>query len=235
VLGIDPQAVKTGKGLYKKHCRDCHRVVDRVDTGGIEAKMGEVGTDATMAVNYADRFTKKDGAATGRLAGANKTFTLLGKFDERSRGLDIFANAILGTYLGKDLGGIAVQSTSARPMRSRLQILREIRGFRKALHQPRAVYKARPLNGIWATAPYLHNGSVPTVWELLKDPYDRVQQFYVGSRDLDDQHLGLSTTNVANAFLFDTSKPGNTNVGHAYGTTLTHDQKKALLEYLKTL
>ena len=200
--------------------------------------MGDVGTDATMALNYADRFTKKDGAATGRLAGANKTFTLLGKFDDVSRGLDIFANAILGTYLGKDLGGIAVHSTSATPMRSRLQILREIRGFRKALHQPRAVNKARPLNGIWRGA-YLHNGSVPTVWELLKDPRDRVQQFYVGSRrPRRPEHSGLVTSHVRQCLSvrYGPSR-GNTNVGHASdeGTRMTVIEKKALLESAKTL
>ena len=52
-------------------------------------------------------------------------------------------------------------------------------------------YKARPLDGIWATAPFLHNGSVPSLWELLQPPERRVKTFYVGSRELDPVHVGF--------------------------------------------
>jgi len=236
LLRID-RALAAGKGeaLYRKHCKDCHKIVDRVATGRIKAKMKDVGTDAAMAVNYADRFTEEDRAQTGLLEGAYKTFKFVGRFKQRSPGGDIFANAILGVYLGKDLGGLATPSSSAAAFEDPVKTFKEISEFSKSLRQSKREYKARPLNGIWATAPYLHNGSVPTVRELLNEPCDRVQQFYVGSRDFDDKNLGLSTKNVRGAFLFDTSKPGNSRLGHAYGTTLTDDQKKALLEYLKTL
>jgi len=96
-------------------------------------------------------------------------------------------------------------------------------------------YLARPLTGVWATAPYLHNGSVPTLWDLLH-PSQRPPKFIVGNREYDPAKLGYSTT--GNGWTFDTSQPGNSNSGHAgdkYGTTLPEDQKASLLEYLKTI
>jgi hypothetical protein len=96
-------------------------------------------------------------------------------------------------------------------------------------------YLARPLTGVWATAPYLHNGSVPTLWHLLH-PAQRPAKFIVGNREYDPAKLGYSTD--GNGWTFDTSQPGNSNVGHngdKYGTNLTEDQKTELLEYLKTI
>lgn len=54
-------------------------------------------------------------------------------------------------------------------------------------------YKARPLDGIWATAPFLHNGSVPTVYQLLSPQAERDQTFYRGSFEYDPRHLGYRT------------------------------------------
>jgi hypothetical protein len=97
-----------------------------------------------------------------------------------------------------------------------------------------AIYKARPLDGIWATAPYLHNGSVPTLWELLQEPDKRMKVFYVGRRDFDPKNVGFES--ATGPYKFDTSLRGNSNSGHAAGTReLTEPQKRALLEYLKTL
>ncbi len=88
-------------------------------------------------------------------------------------------------------------------------------------------YKARPLNGIWATAPYLHNGSVPTLYDLLlpasptpNDPKEmtyRPKTFYVGSREFDPKKVGFRTdTNGGSGFFFDTTLPSNSNAGHEY-------------------
>lgn len=96
-------------------------------------------------------------------------------------------------------------------------------------------YLARPLSGVWATAPYLHNGSVPTLWHLLH-PDQRPAKFIAGNREYDPDKVGFSTTGTG--WTFDASQPGNSNIGHAgdkYGTNLTEDQKAALLEYLKTM
>jgi mono/diheme cytochrome c family protein len=100
-------------------------------------------------------------------------------------------------------------------------------------------YKARPLNGIWATAPYLHNGSVPNLFELLKpasadDPSQaRTSKFFVGNREFDPVHVGYRSD--AGPFEFDTTLEGNSNAGHEFGTDLSDDERIELIEYLKTL
>jgi hypothetical protein len=100
-------------------------------------------------------------------------------------------------------------------------------------------YESRVLRGIWATAPYLHNGSVPTLAELLKAPAERVASFKIGpAYDLDNVGLAIDQT-VFSQVLQTTDctqlDSGNSRCGHDFGTKLSPDQKKALLEYLKTL
>jgi hypothetical protein len=100
-------------------------------------------------------------------------------------------------------------------------------------------YLARPLKGIWATAPYLHNGSVPTLYHLLH-PQERPAKFGVGVREYDPEKIGYQSplTGDGSIWVYDTTQPGNSNIGHAgdrFGTTLPEEQKAALLEYLKTL
>jgi hypothetical protein len=89
------------------------------------------------------------------------------------------------------------------------------------------------LNGIWATAPYLHNGSVPTLKELLKKPEDRIGKFRVGDREFIPEEVGFRYDQ--GPFEFDTALPGNSNAGHAYGTDLPLEDRESLLEYLKSL
>jgi hypothetical protein len=96
-------------------------------------------------------------------------------------------------------------------------------------------YKAKPLAGVWATAPYLHNGSVPNLYELLQSPAQRVRTFYLGSREFDPKTVGFRTDRFEGGFLFDTALPGNSNAGHHWGTERTADEKVDLIEYLKTL
>jgi hypothetical protein len=104
-------------------------------------------------------------------------------------------------------------------------------------------YKARPLNGIWATAPYLHNGSVPTLYDLLLPPAQRPAMFRVGSRAFDPVKVGYVTDERAdNDFLFRTRDTmdrvidGNSTAGHDYDNAkLSDEDRKALVEYLKTL
>lgn len=96
-------------------------------------------------------------------------------------------------------------------------------------------YRARPLDGIWATGPFLHNGSVPTLHDLLLPPAQRPRTFFVGDCEIDTVKVGCVSTAGPNQFLFDTSKPGNFNTGHTPGTTLSEDDRMALIEYLKSL
>ena len=95
------------------------------------------------------------------------------------------------------------------------------------------------LDGLWLRGPFLHNGSVPTVRDLLAPPAARPRTFYRGYDLLDAKDLGF-VSNVAEVrghkfFPFDTATPGNGNGGHDYGTALSAAEKDALLEYLKTL
>jgi len=83
-------------------------------------------------------------------------------------------------------------------------------------------------------APYLHNGSVPSLSDLLLPPDQRPKTFYVGNWEFNPAIVGYETASQT-PFLFDTSVPGNSNAGHAYGTDLTNEDRKALIEYLKTL
>ena len=94
-----------------------------------------------------------------------------------------------------------------------------------------------PLDGIWLRAPYLHNGSVPTLRDLLAPPAERPVAFYRGYAVYDYENLGFVSSGAAaesSGFRFDTAKHGNGNQGHLYGTDLDERQIDALLEYLKT-
>jgi hypothetical protein len=116
-------------------------------------------------------------------------------------------------------------------------------------------YRARPLNGVWATAPYLHNGSVPSLYWMLMPAAERPTQFCLGSRDFDPKHVGLNvTTSCAKGeTLFSVTAPdgtavnGNSVLGHSLegtpgpgkpgviGRLLTDEERFDLIEYLKTL
>jgi hypothetical protein len=100
-------------------------------------------------------------------------------------------------------------------------------------------YEARVLEGIWAAAPYLHNGSVPTLAELLKPAAQRVKVFKIGPA-YDTVNVGLAVEQTQFNYTLTTTdcsdlNSGNSRCGHEFGTQLNPDEKKALLEYLKTL
>lgn len=141
------------------------------------------------------------------------------------------------------LVGIATQSAiaTAQPPLSPAETIAAI-GFRQKAeglppYRPANIlaYRARPLDGIWATAPYLHNGSVPSLYELLKPANKRKKRFYVGSNKFDTKRVGFKTKKTRHASLLDTSLPSNSNAGHEYGVDLTKKEKRALVEFLKTL
>ncbi|HHM04749.1 MAG TPA: c-type cytochrome [Gammaproteobacteria bacterium] len=118
---------------------------------------------------------------------------------------------------------------------------------RLAQARPRPGYVPPPLDGIWATAPYLHNGSVPTMEALLdssKRPTYWTRSF--DSRDYDPEALGWRYTELRHGKaaeqdpekrkrLYDTTLPGYANTGHTYGDRLKSEERRALIEYLKTL
>ena len=118
---------------------------------------------------------------------------------------------------------------------------------------PTLAYKGRPLVGVWATGPFLHNGSVPTLYDLLLPPSQRPKSFHVGTREFDPEKVGYAYENsrdvyntarakAENTFQFDVvdaaGKPiaGNSNGGHDYGNAaLTDDDRWALVEYMKAV
>src|SRR5262249_7453000 len=101
-------------------------------------------------------------------------------------------------------------------------------------------YANQPLDGIWARAPYLHNGSGPTLRGLLNDPDQRPNSFYRGGHEDGPDRVGFRSDRAVSAygrklFLFDTALRGNSNSGHHYGTQLSDAEKDALVEYSKTI
>ncbi len=106
-------------------------------------------------------------------------------------------------------------------------------------------YVAPPLDGVWASPPYLHNGSVPTIWHLL-NPKERpriwrrcdkaMDAVYVGFKIEVVDHVPSTETDIAKRReYFDTSRFGKSNAGHDFPDVLTNSEKHAVLEYLKTL
>lgn len=106
-------------------------------------------------------------------------------------------------------------------------------------------YVAPPLDGVWASAPYFHNGSVPTLWDVL-NPNSRPKIWRRVADDLDESKVGLRVESVDRIPLtqtdiavrrqyFDTTRFGKSNQGHDYPSVLGDEEKRAVLEYLKTL
>jgi len=100
-------------------------------------------------------------------------------------------------------------------------------------------YASQPLDGIWLRAPYLHNGSVPSLTALLVPPQERPATFWRGCDIYDPVAVGFRSTpgddDCPRVFLLDTAERGNGNGGHLYGTDLPPEEKAALVEYLKSL
>jgi hypothetical protein len=102
-------------------------------------------------------------------------------------------------------------------------------------------YVAEPLDGVWLTGPYLHNGSVPTIADLLKPVAERPMAFVRGTTVLDSDKIGflaepcIPGQKIDSGYCFDTKEMGNAPSGHIYGTRLSPQDKDALIAYLKTL
>jgi cytochrome c5 len=267
ILGaIDQEKATRGKRLYAKHCQSCHEIIERDAWDRmVIGKMSSVdflGTDPKMARNSVDyagksgnfKFTyQKTDAGTLVLEEKAPVVQILTSvttgvvsspdpdkwFYRRwadwlyTLGLSFFDNDVKGSVKS----GNYIADTTANPYNSLL------------------AYKGRSLNGIWATAPYLHNGSVPSLYQLLlpkkraDDPADgeyRPDEFVVGSREFDPVRVGLRSEGY-DGFIFRTHRLGDLNGGHEYGSgriaqadgtvlpALTDQQRWDLVEFLKTL
>jgi hypothetical protein len=213
---IDRDQAALGKVSYDKQCRSCHADIDRADPNrkikAIMVPIATVGTDPTMATNIITSV-----ASTGILEGQGPQ-----PFGPREPTASVVGFGVIGV-LGKERPAKLQEGSPA--------YLAAVAANKPV--PPR--YKARPLNGIWASAPFLHNGSVPNIWELLKKPEDRVTSFHVGSWEMDPVNVGFVTDAGPATSEFVTSDKGNSNSGHDYGTDLTDAEKRQLVEYIKTL
>lgn len=147
----------------------------------------------------------------------------------------------LGVVVGKVVDAWYDSQTPPTPQADRGRM----NGNRKNGIQALLAYKVRPLNGIWATPPYLHNGSVPTLYALLSPWNERPAHVELGGREYDPVDVGYRNDPLPGGFDLDTSLRGNFNTGHEFtddksrpgviGRRLSTDERRALVEYLKTL
>ena len=227
---IDRDKAAAGKVLYDSHCIKCHAVIaDRTDPkrhiGEMMIPVKTLGTDSLAADNPINS-TSKTGILKGTpmipLLSILPSPGLVDKFEDEAPTKKVVGAGVLG-ILREELG--------------LAKVVKGLPAYIKAAkaNAGPARYKARPLNGIWASAPFLHNGSVANLQELLTQPEDRRKSFHVGSWVMDPQAVGFEIADSEHTSEFDASLPGNSNLGHDYGTGLTATEKQALIEYIKSL
>jgi hypothetical protein len=229
---INEELAAQGAAIYAGACASCHTLDPQPRTApnaygltfakvDFSTPLSALGTDPTMALTFATR--RADPGPWLAIA--------------QSRGVVGEDGKAPVASLLNIQGGMVLQRFFILNGLTDLQKLYYLgyREQRSATVAQLTTYKARPLNGIAFTAPYLHNGSVPSMWELLLPPAQRTKQFYVGSHQFDPVEVGFSTDWEQGALLLDTTLTGNGNGGHVYGTTLTDAERWALVEYMKTL
>jgi hypothetical protein len=230
VLGtIDTVKASRGATLYAQHCAACHdskpappnefgKVFLEINMYPLEV----IGTDQNAAVNFNQRT-----ARTGEL----------------SRPPNNLPPVVPAVGALK----IVVEKVAQRKY-AELQIpldqQNEMNGFRpNRMRAPRA-YRARNMDGIWATAPYLHNNSVSSLYQLLLPAAQRETSFYVGNLEYDPRVVGFRTERFAGGFQLRTNITGNSNAGHEFrdgprqngviGPLLSDEERFAIIEFLKT-
>ena len=241
---FDQKLADKGAELYKTHCQECHRP--------------PVTSEAFYDFNNKNWWTRNE-AGEPILKVENIPISHIGT--DPAQAADMMARTVavpenlgiksssfafaLGELVEKTVNTIFDQKKPPASPAER----KRIDGYMPNELRGELAYKVRPLNGIWATPPYLHNGSVPTIDDLLGDPEKRPPTFYLGSREYDPVKLGYKTDPITNGFKFDTSIRGNSNRGHEFrkdfskdkeikgviGPELSEGDRKALIEYLKTL
>jgi hypothetical protein len=228
---IDQAAATKGAALYQTNCLSCHVLINRTDPNRkITAVMMDVGTDPRASTNFFNRT-----GPSGKLNGVNINFVpFTPKIGPIADADSMISNEVIGIILGQFKGAPPdeLQQMNFRGGRSITASLANVREG--------ARYKARPLDGIWATAPYLHNGSVPNLDALLQPAAKRPTSFSIGVRTFDPVRVGYST-DVPGFPRFNVKNPdgtpvvGNSNAGHEFGGKLSDDERSWLVEYLKTL
>lgn len=238
ILGVLDPALKTkGRNVFKEHCSTCHKAIDRTGSETVithNTSISDLQTDSLTAQNILNGRGK-----TGFLKGTWEFVITGDRFGDEAPALSIVTNTVLRTLIGEIAPAPVLLDDRARLIRLNSALAERKFDASKIMNRdgagPKLQYKARPLNGIWATAPYLHNGSVPSLAELLLPPEQRSKKFAVGRREFDPQNVGFQTGDAPGTFTFDTAAAGNSNTGHSYGSMLSADDRRALLEYLKSI
>jgi mono/diheme cytochrome c family protein len=237
VLGkIDHAKAAQGKVLFAKHCEQCHNSYPYTWTepnkyGKRFIEVGVVpqsyvGTDPMQFEDFQPYVLTKQLAPY-----------LPGPFKDKP----IAPALVLKVTMGSALLATAEKKLNLTPEEAlKLHGYRELPGPRP---QERS-YKAAPRDGVWAEGPYLHNGSVPNLYEMLIPAKERTKKFYVG-REFDPVKVGVDTSGNSGKYLLDTSIEGNSNAGHSFengplgngiiGPLLTDQERWALVEYLKSI
>lgn len=246
VLGkVDAAKAKRGAELFKANCAGCHGGPDYRLTPAAETEGGRqwlavsmvdvntVKTDPKMAMNFITRYAKPG------------PFTLPPTAPRLPDG-----QVLAGSLLLAAVSTITENDLRARGITGDARKAAYGWRFAPGSTTPQSgwllppSYKAGPLAGVWATGPFLHNGSVPTIYDLLSPEEERPAVFYVGSKRFDAEKLGFvsSYDSIPEAervrvSRFDTSLPGNSNRGHAFptGAKLSPEDRYAIIEYLKVL
>lgn len=271
ILGeIDRKKSEAGKRLFADNCAHCHNVRDEKGNFAMTAPnefgrtfikttsipFNSIGTDRQMAVNFITR-TAKPGALGEIIRPTMERPDVkeqLRALEQLMSNLNLPQPDFTNEVPAAMVLAAAVRGVTSRDLDERLRhrtdeerqvILLDLKGHRSGGKPPHggAGYKARPLNGVWATAPFGHNGSVPNLYQWLLPEEQRVNSFFVGSREFDPKRVGYRTDEESGSFQFQTQStdgvdiPGNSNSGHSGPghTDFTDEERWQLIEYLKTL
>lgn len=226
---INGKLASKGEKLFDDHCRSCHnkRPYDRTpvnEFGKSFIKIGrvdyqEIGTDPVYVESLLQRLVYTNDATM-----------------QLCEGKPMVPGVV---FFGRTVGAASLRAKRDQGIGEAEWLA--MNGFRKPVancdSSPPRDLKASPLPGIWATGPFLHNGSVPTIEELLSPENERRKVFWTGGREIDLKRLGFVSDEAPGLFRFDTRLPGNGNKGHVYPKEreLSEGQRKAVIEYLKQL
>lgn len=245
---IDQALANKGKEIFARKteqggCADCHGIKPGQtrfpDQKTWATPLMDVGTDSKEYEILA-RTVK-----TGVLEGAKIPF-LATPLKPVDTAFNVLGTSVLGSILQhyvpvlmKTEEEAGAKKSAQPPFPPETESLRDAFIARPVEAKPSYPYESRVLQGIWAAAPYLHNGSVPTLAELLKPAAERISSFKIGPA-YDIVNIGLAAEQNKFDYTLETTdcsdrNSGNSRCGHEFGTKLSAEEKKALLEYLKTL
>jgi hypothetical protein len=246
---IKPDLAAAGAIIFRTSCAGCHEYGNDQRTPAKLIRLRgmrpeEVGTDATAALRISCP-VPDTGALSIPLRSYSADDSRLLKNCAGVQAGTAFEGASFARTVNAAVNGIKQKAYSTAGIDPKQQGVMEDLDRRKAVmwrdtlldtEAPYGPYAARPLYGIWAAAPFLHNGSVPTLYDLLQPPERRPKTFVLGARQYDPVRLGfvVETSCSEQDCLVDTTRTGDGNGGHLWGTDLSEPDRMALLEYLKT-